>query len=127
MFKKLRRYIPLVAITALGLQACLNDKGEVPVPDTDPTFCDSLGVTYSENIVPLVNNSCAVVGCHDANAPTTTGNFTNYTELAERANNGEITIQVFDLGTMPQAPIDPLTDAQKDTLRCWIEAGAPNN
>lgn len=127
MFKKLRKYLPLVALVLIGLQACLNDKGEVPEPDPDPTFCDSLGVTYSENIVPLINSSCSLPGCHDADAPATTGNFTDYNVLAEKANNKKITEQVFELGLMPQPPFPPLTEAQKDTLKCWIDAGAPNN
>lgn len=127
MTKNSKKILPIAILALLGLQACLFDKGEVPEPDPDPSFCDSLGVSYANDIVPIVTNHCAISGCHDNTAAVTTGNFTNYAEIAERANNGKITTQVFDLGAMPQAPGEPLTDGQKDTLRCWIEDGAPDN
>lgn len=127
VYKHLSKIAPLAFVVLIGLQACLTDKGEVPTVEPDPTLCDSLAVTYTNDIVPIVTNHCAIGGCHDNFAAPTTGNFTNYTELAERANNGKLKTEVFDLGRMPLDPGPPLSVEQKQALQCWMDDGAPNN
>lgn len=98
--------------------ACRQEK-VVPEPTAEPC------ATYAADIVYIVNSKCALPGCHVEGS--TFGNFTLYSELKQRADNGRIQQFVFDLEIMPPASAEKLTDEEKEKLKCWLDDGAPDN
>ena len=71
-------------------------------------------ISFSASVMPLINSSCNTSGCHN--------NYSNYTHV--NAGKTSIKSRVAD-GSMPKN--STLTNAQKDVILCWIDAGAPNN
>ena len=85
-------------------------------------------VSYSEDIVPIIQNSCATnagpgTGCHDAW-------IFEYENVKGHMNSGLI-MSVINDRSMPKMPntfgIDSLTQEEIDLFACWNCAGAPNN
>lgn len=93
--------------------------------------CDSLAGSYryQADIAPIIRASCATglgpgTGCHDAWILT-------YSGLKSKIDNGTLQYRVFNVGDMPvpnnSFNIPPLTQQEKDKLRCWILTGALDN
>jgi hypothetical protein len=106
----------LYAITVL-ISSCTYKKAEL-------NLCD--GVKYSVNIVPLVQTHCALAGCHNGDSMSV-GDFNNYTDIKMRVDNGQFKIKVIDTQSMPPPSRPSLTSNEFNLLKCWFEAGAPEN
>lgn len=119
----LKKIVPLAFILFIGLQACLNDKGEVA---TTPDVCDTLTVSYQDSIVPILTVHCTDFACH-VSGGTGPGDFTTYAALKAVVDNGLLNQHLFILQDMPQVPAAALSDQQKQLFECWINAGGPNN
>lgn len=77
---------------------------------------------FAANISPIIQASCAISGCHAAGSSNGPGALTNYTEIS----NAKVRIRsAVAAGTMPQG--STLSAAQKNSIICWIDGGAPNN
>ena len=94
-----------------------------------PTECDSLIVSYSMDIVPIINSSCITgqgpgTGCHDAWIH-------EYSAIVGYINNGKFYAEIFVDRTMPEIPniwgIDSLNAAEYEAIKCWLEQGFPEN
>lgn len=68
--------------------------------------------SYINDVAPLINSNC--VSCHNT--------YTNYSAIKTSATS--IRNAIVD-GSMPKN--SSLTEAQKNNIVCWIDAGAPNN
>jgi hypothetical protein len=89
--------------------------------------CDTLNVTYSGTIVPLLQSNC--IGCHNNTSAGGNINLTNYSGVLAVALNGKLFGTVnHDAGysAMPKGG-NKLPQCQIDEIRIWIAAGAPNN
>jgi len=87
-----------------------------------PTDCSTVPKSFSTNVFPIIQNSCAISGCHNAGSVNGPGPLTNYTQVFNARN--QIRTAVAN-GTMPKT--GSLTTAQKNSIICWIDSGAPNN
>ena len=81
--------------------------------------------SYAKDIRPVINQKCAISGCHFPGGLLP--DYTEYSSLKERIDNGRFQSFVFDLKIMPPANAAPLTEDEKAILKCWIENGAPHN
>lgn len=103
------------------LTACYYDKEELLYADDT---CDSVGVSFSADIMPIINNSCATVGCH-VQGGSGTGLLENYNQVLAKVNDGSFERRVTVQLDMP--PSSPLSDCQLAHISQWISDGAPNN
>lgn len=114
-----------VLLVFLGITACTKDN----ISPTTPTNvdCSSLMASYANDIQPIMNSSCAISGCHVAGFSS--GDFTNYSGLKAKVDDGTVKNRTIVQMNMPPANSTgpTLTTAQLDLLNCWIEAGAPEN
>lgn len=106
------------------LSSCTKDIG--PNPDLvkkSVSACDS--VTFTKHIKPIVDANC--VSCHYVGG-SGPGDFTTFTDFKNYADGGRIKARVIDQlpSVMPQGG-PPLPQAELDLIKCWLEAGAPNN
>jgi hypothetical protein len=91
------------------------------------TDCDTTNVTFTNSILPIINNNCK--GCHSGPAPSGNLNFATYEGIENAALNGSL------LGAVTHAPGftpmpqggNKLSDCQIDMIRIWIDEGAVNN
>ena len=114
----------LLLLIGISYSSCVKEVGRV-VP-SDANICDSLDIKYSTDIQALVQNNCALSGCHNGAAGAPYPNdLTDFATLKTVADNGRITVRVINEKTMPTT--GPLPDSLIQKLRCWIEGGALNN
>ena len=74
--------------------------------------CTGAAKSFSTNVSPIFQSAC--VGCHSK--------FSSYSGIT--GDKSAIRSKIVD-GSMPQG--GSLTTAQKNSIVCWIDNGAPNN
>ncbi|MBT8230765.1 MAG: hypothetical protein KJO50_10935 [Bacteroidia bacterium] len=87
--------------------------------------CEILAVSYSEDITPILESKCSVPACHDI--AFAYGDFTQYDDLKEKADNGRLWLRIVTSGSMPPAGNPQLTESELERFKCWIEDGALRN
>lgn len=108
-----RIFLLIFVITAI-LLSC--KKSETKSSSTTAGYTPTCNSTksFSADVLPLINASCNTSGCHS--------NYSNYTQI--NAGKSGIRSRIVN-GSMPKNAT--FTNAQKDVIVCWIDAGAPNN
>lgn len=100
-----------------------------PQPEPEP------GVSFQEDILPILQASCAVQGCHADPNPKIGLNLETYAGFEKGSlvgpvfnpgdSNGSKVIQRIDGGGMP--PAGPLPEEQIQLFKDWVDEGAKNN
>jgi hypothetical protein len=80
--------------------------------------CDTSVYTFSEAVLPLVQAYCK--GCH--NVGSADGEYFDYNSIT--ADTALVWSNISD-GSMPK--LTTLSDCQKEVIKKWLDAGAPNN
>lgn len=94
--------------------------------DDDPIIeddCMNVNVSYSTDLVSVINSSCAISNCHVAGFGF--GDFTSYDGIKAKADDGSLRREVVINQSMPVT--GSISQSDRDNFKCWIEAGAPNN
>ncbi|MCB2221011.1 MAG: hypothetical protein KQI35_11495 [Bacteroidetes bacterium] len=94
--------------------------------------CDSLNVSFSETVFPIIQNSC--LGCHSGSNPNGGISLTNYQQIKTAGSitpgsSGSL------LGAITHAPGNvpmpqngaQLSDCKIAQIRSWVNDGMPNN
>jgi hypothetical protein len=85
--------------------------------------CSTINSSFSASIKPIIDANCTSSGCHDAKSYN--GNLTSYEGILVRVNNGTFSQHVLYTKDMPKSGALSLADRQK--IKCWLDAGAPRN
>lgn len=125
MFMKIQKLMflfTLALIVSLGY-SCGDDEDD---GDNEPMDC-SVERSFASDIVPILNQSCAIPNCHTSGAII--GDYTVFEGLREQEDRGVLRGQI-ETGAMPPSnsagPIE-LTDTELATFLCWIDQGALDN
>ena len=113
------------------LDSCVSDKLPEPVSTVD---CETIAATYNGLIKPIIDNNCALSGCH-VNGGGGPGVYTSYSGLSNYFNKNGLEKYVIDLkndanlGMPPNYSSGPqdLTTEELDIFKCWVKAGYPEN
>ncbi len=89
---------------------------------SESVFVSAGNVSYSTDVAPIISQSCGVTNCHDG-SNSFRSTLTNYTGLF---NNRLGSLSRINSGAMPKSP-GTISNADKQTVLCWLEDGAPNN
>ncbi|SEQ30988.1 Maf family protein [Neolewinella agarilytica] len=120
----------LVFLTTLLLcmGSCTNDA----LPEPSEVQCVEEGLTYEEDVRPIIEETCAYSGCHLGGAP---GVYNSYDGLLQDLEDGSFRDRVItqradpNVGMPPDyAPADraeDLTEEELTIISCWLEAGYP--
>ena len=116
---------------AISMNFCTYQKEEIEaiVENEDTTvvaFCDTATLSYNNEIKTIVNNNCAVSGCHSAGSPFR--DFTTYSGINAVISNGLFKNRVIDKNPsiMPVGGF-PVGSDDEAKLLCWVEKGALEN
>lgn len=108
-----------VLCSVLLFFGCKKEKADEGNGDT----VDCSKITFAASIQPLISTRCATSGCHDISSSNGPGPLTNYIQIFTSRN---FIITAVTSNRMPLTG-PPLTASEKAILKCWVDAGAPNN
>lgn len=111
-----------MAVCIFLVSSCSKDKDS---GGSTPFTVDCNTVTnksFAAHVSPIIQSSCAISGCHASGSTNGPGALTSYAEIAGAATNIRSAVST---GRMPQT--GTLSSAQKSSIICWIDSGAPNN
>lgn len=121
----MKKYRYALLLLLAPLAACYNDKEAELYPST--AGCSTIDVRYTNIIKPILDNSCALAGCHNATTPSSGYNFSLFADAQRAAQNGFLvgtTTHASGFSPMPQgAP--KLPDCTLAQIQAWVAAGAP--
>lgn len=106
------------------IQSCTSDS----ISDIEPgdfNDCVLINVTYSGQIRTIINQNCAVSGCH-VTGGRGNGVYETFEGVRAKVDNGSFEDRVFVRGDMPPDGRQ-LSDCALDQLRIWLDEGALNN
>jgi len=105
------------------IAVCVSCKKDKTSEETTFTpDCSGSAPTYAATVSGIISSNCAASGCHAAGSNNGPGALTTYTQV----KNAAVSIRSAVLnGSMPKN--GSLTNAQKNNIICWIDAGAINN
>lgn len=120
--------------------SCKHNPADIPGPGPDTNLtnsgCHPDTVYFVNTILPLLQSSCAMSGCHDAASHKEGVILTDYHNIITtgKVKPGkpadsklyEVLIKTND-DRMPPPPMAPFTSEQIAKVRKWIEQGAKNN
>ncbi|WGH74324.1 hypothetical protein P8625_09365 [Tenacibaculum tangerinum] len=87
----------------VSLASCSSDDDATPTDPVDPDPTPVTKTTYDKDVKTAINNSCATSNCHDATAPTGGLPLTNYTQVKNAAQNGNLITRI-NSNTNPMPP-----------------------
>lgn len=117
--------------------SCIHDPFLNPIDlnggePTTPGCVTNGTVCFESSVLPIFLSSCARSGCHDAKTKEAGYVLDNYNNIIRKgispgnANNSKLYEVLFEGGEDQMPPDAPLTKAQKDSIKVWINQGAKN-
>lgn len=117
--KILRAFPLLFAVLSSG---CYYDIEEELYPNS---FCNTENVSWSADVQPLISGNCAISGCHVSGAQTP--DLSTYAGAKAAADAGAILARAINGDPSPMPGSGLLPNCDRQTLKAWLDAGAPNN
>ena len=118
------------AISSALIYSCTSKKGDTPNPSNPtPVTCDTANMTYSGNINPIIQQSCAISGCHDDATKAGGYSYETYAGLKSAITNGRLLGAINhdpSFVAMPQSAAK-LSDCDIAKITQWVAIDAPNN
>ena len=107
-------YILLFAALAAFTISCKKTEPFTPV-------CDGSSPTYDADVATLIQQKCSQ--CHSAGSSN--GDYSTFAGISTITSNGKFNQRVLVNQDMPQT--GSFSEAQLNTLKCWVENGFPEN
>jgi hypothetical protein len=107
---------------------CYNDNLQDLYPGTGGN-CHTDSVKFSATIQPIMNQSCALSGCHDASTAMAGVNLSDYPGVQAVATSGRLVGTVTHAAGFSPMPknMDKLDDCKLSQIQKWVADGAKNN
>jgi hypothetical protein len=118
-------FTAVIAGIIFFIAACAKEKGGGGGGTNNPPFvpnCNGAATSFSTNVLTIFQTVCSQNNCHNSGSVNGPGPLTNYAEI--NAARGNIRAAIIS-GFMPKNTT--LSAAQKNSIICWIDAGAQNN
>ena len=105
------------------LLACSSESEDMLPPPPQTQQCEDQNVSLSQDVLPIIQQNCAVSGCHVAG----TGR-ADFTVKANVIQNAGLIRANTQSGVMPPSGTGmSLTSQQKEAIACWVQNGAKDN
>lgn len=124
LFSKKTPVVLLMALACITLWPGCDKDDDPQAPE-----CNITGVTftYNSNVKGIIDRHC--IGCHFPGSTVTgiVGDFTTYEGMKPHLDAGHVLERVVIDKDMPQSNPTNMTQAERDSINCWIQAGYPKN
>lgn len=118
----------IIFIFALALlSSCYYDKAQEIYPAS--VACDTTDVKYSTHVVPILNQNCALGGCHNTASKAAGVAYDTHAETLITVNNNKLMNTIKHVSGFSQMPKggSKLSDCDINKIQIWINKGALNN
>ena len=131
MSLKISTFVLSLAVS-VSLTSCYYDTEEELYPDSGSVVCDTISVSYTNDIVPIMNSKCSTPGCHagaNAAAGIPLETYAGVKEYIDADKARFISSIIWDgnASTMPKGASTKMIDCNINTIKAWINSGYPNN
>jgi hypothetical protein len=109
-------------LASLGWLGC--GEKQNPMGESETLPCDTVSVSYSGKIAPMMEKSCNVAGCHAGPTPAADIALDSYAAVKTNASKSNAEIQAKQ---MPIGAGAALTDSDRRDFAIWAGCGTPNN
>jgi hypothetical protein len=122
MNSKFKNIAIISSVVLLSIASCKKES-------STPTTYDCSGVvpTYTTDVKMIMDNNCAISGCHNASSRADGRDYSNYSSVKSGSSSNVFLGSMQHLSgykAMPQGR-SKLSDAQLKTISCWIQNGTP--
>ena len=129
--------LTLIVSVLFGINACVHDPFLDPSslnggePTTPGCITDG-NVCFESSVLPIFISSCARIGCHDAKTHESEFVLDSYIKIVRKgivpgnASESKLYKVLFGSGEDRMPPDGSVTQAQKDSIKVWINQGAKN-
>jgi hypothetical protein len=113
----------IILINMFGFVSCRHDPFFISEMDT---------ICFEEQILPVLQNSCGISGCHDGTGESEDFDATDYASVIKSVTPGDVYASklyqvITDIwGENMMPPDRPLTIEQRTAIHIWIAQGAKN-
>lgn len=110
-------------VAALSWQGCGGDDDDDKNSGGPACNISNADLSYNLNIKGIIDQQC--LSCHVTGSGVVgaVGDFSTYEGLKTYLDNGKVLTEVVIDKTMPQG--GGMSQAQRDSINCWIKAGYP--
>jgi hypothetical protein len=117
----MKQTILLPALLVLLAVSC-KKKDKSSDSDSYTPECSGAAPKFAANVAPLIQANCATASCHATGSMNGPGALTSYASV----KNASAAIRASVVsGSMPKN--SSLSTEQRNTIVCWIDAGANND
>jgi hypothetical protein len=122
--KKLLCLLFTVIVVLYNFTSCKNDNAALLYP---PDACDSINVTYSGTILPILRDNC--YRCHAGSSTVGPFNLDSYDDVRIHAQDESLWKAVSHADGFSPMPKDAsqLSTCNLAKIRRWLDDGYPNN
>ena len=113
-------FLSVLLLTGIIITGCGKE-------DPDPFDCSGITPTYTADIKPILDASCAKSGCHDAITVQNGVNLSTFATASAISQEDRFLGVIQHKAGFPAMPFDgpKLPDAQIKLLTCWVQNGSP--
>jgi hypothetical protein len=117
--------------TLIFFEGCYYDNFTELHPILTSTVCDTTKVmSFSADIVPVLNNSCGTNNSCHSSSNTSRVDLSTYSGVAAVATNGQLVSSVTwdgSVSNMPQGSSVQISVCDQTKIKKWVAANSPNN
>lgn len=125
----MRKFITLAILltSIIGVESCTYDNEEDLFGNINQN-CDTSNVSFANDILPIMNASCNITGCHDSQTQAAGLDLTGHAGTSGAGGNGTLVGRIKGIGgnLMPLGGT-ALPDCDISKIETWVADGAPNN
>lgn len=118
----------IIPVTLLLIASCYSDKEDQLYPQpVAGTGCDTANISYAAHIKPIMDQYCAISGCHDNVTKSFTHDLSDYAGTKKSAETGRFLpaiLQEANYLPMPKG-MAKLGDCEIKKITTWVNAGTP--
>lgn len=118
-----------VSMVAMMFAGCYNDNSEDLYPQQPISTCDTANISFSGKIQPILNQHCALSGCHQTGSSLGGYILDTYDGAKATANSNRLMGAIKWLPGHSQMPKNAakLSDCDILKIETWVNRGMPNN
>lgn len=107
--------------------SCYYDNREDLYKNFTPSSCNTDSITYDSEVQVIVQQNCALSGCHLAPNPQAGLDLSNFNVVKNIAGSGKLVGRITATSGTIMPPTGALPPCEINKIIAWVNDGAPKN